>query len=853
MIPIKLKINGFLSYQEPVEIDFRNFDLACISGANGSGKSSILDSITWSLFGQARRRDDAIINLQSEYADVEFIFEFQKNIYRIQRIKSRGKSSVLEFHIQTKSDVWNPLTERTLRATEAKIQEKLKLDYETFINASFFLQGKADQFTQQKPADRKRILGLILGLEIWEAYRAKAVEAKKESKNKLSSIEGRLEEITLELSEEDQRKEKLSTLQSHLDLAGKALEAQQSVVISMKQIILLRDTQLEKVTSLKKQIENATFQQDNLNKKNQARQEESLKYSSLIDDEINIINNHLKWEKTKLKLEELEIESDKFRDQESKRHLPLATIEKEKELLDAEKTRLLTLQIDNEKAFASIHQFEKEQKGLQKDIENIHLTIIHKSKLESDKEVALKNQLTAQAENPLLKEEMETLKERIEQLEISEGALCPICDQPLSAEERTLLINKLKKEGKEKGDKYRTNVSLVKNTTEITDGISKQIEQIKNIEESLREKTRQLDVTFVAMEKILSADANWKAEVAPRLSEIEQTLENKNFALASRNVLSKIDESLKLIGYDADNHDKMKAREKLERSAFDDKINFEKAQAALTPLAREIEDIEGQIVDSEKFLEDLSKKLNEVEGGVILEDSKVPNIREEEKKLGLMQEEDNRLRLQVGGAKQEVEVLVGLKKRNKKLLGEREGIGIEISKFTQLEKAFGKDGIPAMLIEQALPQIQENANKHLEKLGDGSMRIEFVTQLEYKDSKRKDRKETLDIHITDSLGKRDYELFSGGEGFRINFAIRLALAEVLAQRAGAQLQMLVIDEGFGSQDQLGRQRLVEVINLIKPSFKKILVITHIDSLKDVFPIRIEVSKITGRGSQIQIV
>ena len=94
-------------------------------------------------------------------------------------------------------------------------------------------------------------------------------------------------------------------------------------------------------------------------------------------------------------------------------------------------------------------------------------------------------------------------------------------------------------------------------------------------------------------------------------------------------------------------------------------------------------------------------------------------------------------------------------------------------------------------------------------------------------------------------------MFSGGEAFRVNVAIRLALSEVLAQRAGARLQTLVIDEGFGSQDALGRQRLVEAINLVRPDFAKIVVITHIDELKDAFPNRIEVEK-TERGSTIQV-
>jgi exonuclease SbcC len=94
-------------------------------------------------------------------------------------------------------------------------------------------------------------------------------------------------------------------------------------------------------------------------------------------------------------------------------------------------------------------------------------------------------------------------------------------------------------------------------------------------------------------------------------------------------------------------------------------------------------------------------------------------------------------------------------------------------------------------------------------------------------------------------------MFSGGEAFRVNFAIRLALSEVLAQRAGARQQTLVVDEGFGSQDAQGRQRLIEAINLVRQDFAKILVITHIEELKDAFPTRIEIEK-TPRGSTIRV-
>jgi exonuclease SbcC len=132
------------------------------------------------------------------------------------------------------------------------------------------------------------------------------------------------------------------------------------------------------------------------------------------------------------------------------------------------------------------------------------------------------------------------------------------------------------------------------------------------------------------------------------------------------------------------------------------------------------------------------------------------------------------------------------------------------------------------------------------------MNVRFVTQAGYKDKKRDDLKETLDIQISDGAGTRDYEMFSGGEAFRVNFAIRLALSEVLARRTGARLQTLVIDEGFGSQDAQGRQRLIEAINQVKGDFAKILIITHLEELKEAFPNRIEVEK-TPRGSSVRVI
>jgi exonuclease SbcC len=217
-----------------------------------------------------------------------------------------------------------------------------------------------------------------------------------------------------------------------------------------------------------------------------------------------------------------------------------------------------------------------------------------------------------------------------------------------------------------------------------------------------------------------------------------------------------------------------------------------------------------------------------------------------------LREAENKTRSELGGAQQRVDVLDTQRARKIAFEKECDEVQKQIGRYRTLERAFGKDGVPALLIEQALPQIEDKANELLDRLSDGQMSIRFATQTEYKDKKRDDLRETLDIQISDAAGIRNYEMYSGGEAFRVNFAIRLALSKILAQRKGARLQTLIIDEGFGSQDTQGRQRLIEAINLVKNDFAKILVITHLDELKDAFPTRIEVEK-TDRGSTLQVI
>jgi len=161
MIPLRLELGNFLSYRASSTLDFHGLHLACISGPNGAGKSSILDAITWALFGRSRSRsDDDVVNRRAvragDTALVDFSFELEGVTYRVIRTKKHGRPAVLEFQMAAADGGWKSLSEAGLRRTQAAIEALLKMNFDSFINASFLLQGKRTSLRRARPASAKR-------------------------------------------------------------------------------------------------------------------------------------------------------------------------------------------------------------------------------------------------------------------------------------------------------------------------------------------------------------------------------------------------------------------------------------------------------------------------------------------------------------------------------------------------------------------------------------------------------------------------------------------------------------------------------------------------------------------------
>lgn len=993
MIPQKLELSNFLSYRETQTLVFDGVHLACISGLNGAGKSSLLDAMTWSLFGKSRSRsDDDLINRiaarHGEAAEVRLQFILEDNVYRVVRQKEQGKTTVLEFQMATGDDHWRSLSEGGVRATQAAIEHLLRMDFDTFINASFFLQGQADEFTTKTPGQRKEILAELLSVNLWDRYKAAAAERRKKEEERLLVLDARLQEIDAELDQQEEREAALAAAQADLDAISERLEAQTKLLEQMRRVQTAVEQQKKQVQDLRQSLTRAEAQLARLEETIARRQKERDSYQALLDQEEEIVSAYDRWQEAeetfqawqekadafnRLQQErrphELALESarSRFRQRQSelqKQQERVAAMRREREgLVEAlaqEKERLDELAAEL-KALAAkeeaLHQGradlqklrgrrelqQQELSRLQKEAQrvekvrkereavqtNLHQASEALDRLErealalsqkQERQVVAQAEVgTLKAEQPRLRETMDRLHRRLQTLKDEAAGTCPLCGQPLSEEHRQEVLAEVQAEGKKEAERFRANKEEIERLeAEIADLApqlqdSKRIEREKKaqqqrhataearlqeidrsiaqweendparlaaLEEELAdtEELEELEAQVAQLTKALEAKADLekeqenhrrqRSEAQARLKEIDRAvaewedegkgelaavtarLEEGEIAPEAQEELARLDEEITAVGYDEEAHAAARqAREELAEAPARYQ-ELQQAAAAVKPLEETLADLQAQITEQEESVAELQEQHRQA--GEQLE-----SLADGEGEVRAIEEEVNNLREQhvaanrkVGAAQQRLAVLDDLRRQRQDEKDRRAEMTRLIERLQRLEKACGRDGVQALLIEQALPEIEEDANALLERLTGGEMRVLFETQRELKS--RDALAETLDIRIGDAAGERPYENFSGGEQFRVNFAIRLALSKILARRAGARLQTLVIDEGFGSQDPAGRQRLVEAINAVKDDFKRILVITHIDELKDVFPTRIEVEK-RPAGSQITIV
>jgi DNA repair protein SbcC/Rad50 len=848
MIPIRLEIKNFLAYRSPDPLRFEGIHLACLTGPNGAGKSSLLDAITWALWGEARaKRDDELVHIGQSDMHVQLDFEQEGTVYRVIRRRSRKQRGVGTLDLFALVDGQpNTLSEPSMRETQHKINRLLKLDYETFVHSAFLQQGKADAFTTKPPAQRKQILSDILGLAQWERYEDAAKEMLKDISNELMVIEQRIRDIEEELKKEP----RLQTVLQEAEAAQQEAEAALKVA----------EEKLAEVAHAPGAMKAA---QERLAEQERRRKEHGRDLEA-INEDITRQEARIADYETVIAMRE-EIESGYAALQSAQQ----ANSELGEKLLQLSDFDAQRRELENALRDARA-ELENEASGyesliteLERAIENadpealsdVQTQIAELQTLESQRNANQEYVATLSEEKAGLEslkksltQEGQTLRDRLERLKVAEGATCPLCGQPLDEAHRQQLVEELEAEIVEKRSLYSENQDRSKS---ITSDVREQRAQIAAMELELKRLQPLLEragALQIQLDRANEAEARL-TETRARLDAVQTMLNEDSFGQDMRDQLAALDARRAEVGYDRGSHDAA-------RQQLDTYREFDTRQKQLEIALNALPDAQAALDGARLRLERTQKAVAEDEAAISALGQEIAELEVLVKEQQIRAQEVNRLRTferqqyqRLVNARQELDALDKQRARKTELETRREARRYDEALYKELRTAFGKNGVPAMIIEAAIPELEEEANLLLTRMTDGRMSLRFSTQREK--ASGEGVIETLDIEIADELGTRSYELYSGGEAFRINFAIRVALSQLLARRAGAHLRTLFIDEGFGTQDEDGRNKLVEAIIAIQDTFDLILVITHIDELRDSFPVHVVVQK-TASGSRVSV-
>lgn len=848
MIPIKLKLRNFMAYREAA-LDFQGIHLAVLTGENGAGKSSLLDAITWTLWGKARaKRDDELIHLGQSEMEAEFVFDLGGSVYQVirKRDSSRRGRSDLSFHME-EAGGWRTLTDTSLRATQKKIDDLMRLDYDTFINSAFLLQGRADEFTTKPPGKRKEILSDILGLGIYDIYEERAKKRAVDKERGATAVMAKIEQIEQELAKEFEYRSQLAEAQkvaAELHQGLELAEAEEKLLREQHRSINDKQRQLE---DLSRRLAGAETDLKDITEAMAAAQASLAHYQTVLDRRSEIeaglaelaqARETVKdWER---RLQESARLSDRKHDLDAAFNQAKAGLEADLREINT-KIGMLTPKVEAiEAQQAQLDETQAELAKLQ--------ALAASRETQQTQLTHLKEESARLAEqNKQLKLEMDDIKDKLEQLQEA-GSNCPVCRRPLEPDHQAEVLAQFQQEGKIKGDTYRANQTRLKEIggeqQQLQQSLveaEKQLRALPGVQGKAASLTQWLNEAEIAGQELSRARQNQ--------ADLQKQLDRQEFAPDVIAALDEVKAELAQLGYD-------EAAHRQARTEVDRLTHFEAG-------GRELAEAEKRIKEEQKRLEKEQARHQRLLEQTAADRARVTELEQETAGLAdltarlntasaevdRLQREDRLARDNVVRFEQLLHYLTARAKERGELETKLEQIRHEQGIYRELQTAFGKKGIQALLIESAIPEVEDEANKLLTRMTDGRMHIRFETQREAKTGDS--TIETLDIRIADEIGTRDYEMYSGGEAFRVNFAIRVALSKVLARRAGARLQTLVIDEGFGTQDGPGRERLVEAITIIQQEFEKIIVITHLDELKDAFPVQIDVWK-TSAGSQVAI-
>ncbi|ANE44059.1 AAA family ATPase [Deinococcus puniceus] len=260
MRPIHLELQGFTAFRQFTELNFDDLELFALVGPTGSGKSSLLDAMTFALYGSTARLGasglDALISQGERGLSVSLTFEVGGQVYRAARTKGR-KQAENDVRLERQDDDgrWTGLNDGGTKGINERIRRAVGLDFKTFARSVMLPQGEFARLLHGNGKERQMLLGELTGLDHVQAMQKVASDKAKELKYRADSDQKVLANeyggVTAEaVAALHTERERLSAEAERLTDTLETLRARQTRLRDTERVWLAREDTRRRLTTL---------------------------------------------------------------------------------------------------------------------------------------------------------------------------------------------------------------------------------------------------------------------------------------------------------------------------------------------------------------------------------------------------------------------------------------------------------------------------------------------------------------------------------------------------------------------------------------------------------------------------
>ena len=812
MRPIELSLRDFRSYSGEHKFDFRDRRLIAVVGPTGAGKSTILDAITFALYGSTPRTGmrnfSSLINQRAVEAMVRLRFEAAGGEWEATRsIRRKGGNQYALSRYDANSA--EPVEKWVMAGqVDNKVRELLGLDYDAFTRSVLLAQGKFAEFLQATPAKKTIVLRGLLSYDKLDEMQKLAKQRSADAELKIAKLDGQLKII-------EEAKNRYAELQDELKSAQSRHQQLQSIRPQFQELN-------EQIREIQDAMNAARKKRDNIKSlrlPDQTKSEKIILDAEQAATKIKEAEARLEEANQKAEAAEQSLQSPEFQQR-------LDRFQKASKLFD----RLPDLQdaarrADNQLATARQHQ-EQVAGGLEQsriDIAKAEEQLLQAKEIDqkAKRRLDLADKDLSNARHQDMAVE---LRSRLE-----EGGDCPVCEQPVHEVPVTVTdsgVDKAEKEykqAKSAGDKAAENLTEAKVVQQRTavrvDAADKNLkaarEQAEAVSQAQTESQQGLDQCLARLEELLGA-GDPQARLEQEKAAVGAIQDEANQAGAERNRATRALKETRAAGAGAQK-ELVDLWNKLANLA--PQLGVEVSGIAQDPQAtqqllthcqvgrtRITSELEDQIQAKKKNLGKANADLKDLRDKHKVEKTVDAELSAVESRMEVRSEQLDKAEKKAAPEKE-----VTKQKRTEQAKHDN---------FTKLSKDLTDANFVSFLLDSVQMTLSEIGSEHFQRLS--SDRYRFSEDGKF---------DVIDLNYADQT--RTSDTLSGGETFLASLGLALALAEMVG-REGGRLDAFILDEGFGTLDPEHLDLAMEgVERLVADSDRRlVMVVSHVAELRE---------------------